>query len=127
MSFKLLALLKKEVLQFTRNTILLVIVLYAATLDIWMACQTTMDLRNFPIAIYDQDRTEKSAELVRRIRKPFFLIHSYLTDESQIQKLILADQVGAVLVIPRRFQDRINSKQSSPVQVILDATTSNTA
>jgi ABC-2 type transport system permease protein len=127
MSFKFFTLLKKEVLQFSRNITLLIIVLYGATLDVWMAAQTTMQLQNFPIAIYDMDRSQKSHELVKRIRKPYFIIHSYIENEKDIEHLILSDQVGAVLVIPRKFQDRLNAKQTSPMQIILDATTSNTA
>ncbi|MGV8122100.1 MAG: ABC transporter permease [Candidatus Xenobiia bacterium LiM19] len=127
MSFKFMTLLKKEVLQFARNLTLLIIVLYAATLDVWMAAQTTMELQNFPIAIYDMDKSQKSQELVRRIRKPYFIIHSFLDSEKDIERLILNDKIGAVLVIPRRFQDKLNSKQTAPVQIILDATTSNTA
>ncbi|MHC9539142.1 MAG: ABC transporter permease [Vulcanimicrobiota bacterium] len=127
MSFKFTTLLKKEVLQFARNLTLLIIVLYAATLDVWMAAQTTMELQNFPIAIYDMDKSQKSQELVRRIRKPYFLIHSFLDSEKDIERLILNDTIGAVLVIPRKFQDKLNARQTAPVQIILDATTSNTA
>jgi len=127
MSFKFFTLLKKEVLQFARNLTLLIIVLYAATLDVWMAAQTTMELQNFPIAIYDMDKSQKSQELIRQIRKPYFIIHSFIDNEKDIENLILNDKIGAVLVIPRKFQDRLNSKQSAPVQIILDATTSNTA
>lgn len=127
MSFKFMTLLKKEVLQFARNLTLLIIVLYAATLDVWMAAQTTMELQNFPIAIYDMDKSQKSQELVRRIRKPYFLIHSFLDSEKDIERLILNDTIGAVLVIPRKFQDKLNARQTAPVQIILDATTSNTA
>jgi len=127
MSFKFFTLQKKEVLQFARNLTLLIIVLYAATLDVWMAAQTTMELQNFPISIYDLDKTQKSQELVRQIRKPYFHIYSYIEDEKDIERLILSDKIGAVLVIPRKFQDKLNAKQGAPVQIILDATTSNTA
>jgi ABC-2 type transport system permease protein len=127
MSFKFRTLLWKEVIQFTRNLTLLLIVLYAATLDVWMAAQFNMDLHHFPIAVYDMDKSQKSFELLRKIREPFFVIHSYINNERDITRLIDSDEVGAVLVIPRKFQDRLNAKQTAQVQVILDATTSNTA
>jgi len=127
MSFKFYTLLKKEFLQFSRNAMLVGIVLYGATLDVWMAAQVTGDLQNFPIAIYDQDKSQKSLELVSKIRPPHFIIHSHIDCEKEIERLILSDEVGAVLVIPRRFQSQIDSQKSGPIQVILDATTSNTA
>ncbi|MDQ7823901.1 MAG: ABC transporter permease [Candidatus Eremiobacteraeota bacterium] len=127
MGFKFFTLLRKEVIQFTRNTVLLVIVLYAATLDVWMAAQVTSDLKNFPIAIYDMDKSQKSYDLVRKLRPPYFVIHSYIDDEKKVQDLILGDDVGAVLIIPRKFQDNIVSYRGARVQLVLDATTSNTA
>ncbi len=120
-------LLKKEVLQFFRNIPLLIIVLYACTLDVYMASSFTMDLKNYPISIYDMDKTEKSRDLIRRIRKPFFSVYSMINDEHDVEKLILQGNVGVVLVIPKDFQKKINGGHSSPVQVILDGTSSNTA
>lgn len=125
--FKILVLLKKEVLQFLRNIPLLIIVLYACTLDVYMASEFTMDLKNYPIAIYDMDRSQSSQNLISKIRKPFFVIHSYINDEKDVDNLILKGEVGVVLVIPKDFQNKINSQKGAPVQIILDATSSNTA
>lgn len=125
--FKLTTLLKKEILQFLRNIPLLIIVLYACTLDVYMASEFTMDLKNYPVAIYDMDKSQQSGEFIRKIRKPFFDIQYYIDNEKEIDDLILRGDVGVVVIIPRRFQDKINSGKSAPVQIILDATASNTA
>lgn len=125
--FKLTTLLKKEILQFLRNIPLLIIVLYACTLDVYMASEFTMDIKNYPVAIYDMDKSQQSSEFIRKIRKPFFDIQYYIDNEKEIDDLILRGDVGVVVVIPRRFQDKINSGKSAPVQIILDATASNTA
>jgi len=127
MFFKIFILLKKEVLQFMRNIPLLIIVLYACTLDVYMASQFSMDLNNYPIAIYDMDKSQKSRDLIRRIRQPFFNITSFINNEKDVDDLILRGDVGLVLIIPRHFQDKINSGKGAPVQIILDATASNTA
>ncbi|MBI2265771.1 MAG: ABC transporter permease [Armatimonadetes bacterium] len=125
--FKLFILIKKEILQFFRNVPLLVIVLYACTLDVYMASEFTQDLRNYPMAVYDLDRTPRSEALVRKIRKPFFHIQTYVQEERNIEDLILRGDVGVVLVIPKDFQKRLNSGTGATVQVILDGTSSNTA
>ncbi|MFH0800952.1 MAG: ABC transporter permease [bacterium] len=125
--FKILILLKKEVLQFFRNIPLLIIVLYACTLDVYMASEFTMDLKNYPISVYDMDKTEKSRDFLRKIRKPFFSLYSSISDEHDVERLILRGDVGVVLVIPNNFQKKLNAGKSAPVQVILDGTSSNTA
>lgn len=125
--FKLTTLLKKEVLQFLRNIPLLIIVLYACTLDVYMASEFTLDLKNYPVAIYDMDKTQRSNEFIRKIRKPYFAVQSYINDEKEVDELLLSGGVGVVVVIPHRFQDKINSGKSAPVQIILDATSSNTS
>ncbi|MCE1248656.1 MAG: ABC transporter permease [Firmicutes bacterium] len=127
MSFKLYILIKKEVLQFFRNIPLLVIVLYACTLDVYMAGGLGSDLQNYPIAIYDLDKTPKSQKLIETIREPYFKIYGMLNDEKEIDELILRGDVGVVLVIPKNFQNDINSRRGATVQIILDATNSGTA
>jgi len=127
MFFKQYILLKKEVLQFFRNVPLLVIVLYACTLDVYMASGVNSALKNYPIAIYNLDRTPRSDDLLRKIRKPFFDIYAYIDDERQVQELILRGKVGAVLIIPKGFGNKLNSGRSAPVQIVQDGTNSNTA
>lgn len=127
MNFKFWALLKKELIQFSRNIVLLIIVLYAATLDVYTASTATMDLNHFPIAVYDMDKSQKSNELIKMFRAPFFTVKYFIDNEKDIQELILTNQVGAVVVIPRKFQDKLIAKKTSPVQLILDGTASNTA
>ncbi|MFH1454625.1 MAG: ABC transporter permease [Armatimonadota bacterium] len=125
--FRFGILLKKEFLQFFRNVALLIIVLYCCTLDIYMASEFSMDLTNYPVAIYDMDKTTASRELVSKIRKPYFIIKEYIQEENEVDRLILEGKVGVVVVIPYRFQDKLDSGRSAPLQIILDATTSNTA
>jgi ABC-2 type transport system permease protein len=85
------------------------------------------DLKNYPIAIYDLDKSQKSQKLIETIREPYFKIYGMINDEKEIDDLILKGEVGVVLVIPKRFQNDINSGKGSTVQVILDATNSSTA
>lgn len=125
--FKLFILIKKEILQFLRNAPLLAVVLYCCTIDVYMASEFSMDIKNYRIAIYDMDKTQRSAELAGKIRRPYFIIHSYINDAKLVDKLILEGTVGAVLVIPKGFQNKITSGKSGSCQIIIDATSSNTA
>ena len=125
--FKIFTLLKKETLQFIRNIPLLIIVLYACTLDVYTASQFSMELKDYPVAIYDMDKTQASSKLIAKIKKPYFLITDYINSEKDIKDLILSAKVGVILVIPRDFQKKINGRTGAPVQIIMDATSSNTS
>lgn len=127
MYFKLYILVKKELLQFFRNLPLLIIVLYTCTLDVYTASQFTMDLKNYPVAVYDMDKSQKSRELLGKIRLPFFRVTNDITDEKEIEDLILKGAVGLVVVVPKGFQNKIDKGKSSNIQLILDATASNTS
>ncbi len=124
---RVLILMKKEFLQFFRSVPLLVIVLYVCTLDVYMASKFSMDLENYPLAIYDMDRSPLSRQLVEKIRPPYFDVVGQIDEESQIEVLIDQGTVGAVLVIPNRFGADIAAGKTSQVQLILDATSSNTS
>lgn len=127
MLFRMFLLIKKEFLQFSRNIPLLFIVLYGATLDIDSAGGVTMDIKNYPIAIYDLDKSSQSREIIGKLRQPFFKITHMLNQEEEITRLIEKGIVSVVLVFPEGFSKKIASYKTASLQVILDGSNSNSA
>ncbi|MFC1576223.1 ABC transporter permease [Candidatus Omnitrophota bacterium] len=125
MSYRLLLLMRKEFMQFFRNVPLLIIVLYCMTIDITTAGDLSMDLHNYPIAIYDMDKSEESREVISRLREPYFQITHIITEENQINDLIEDGTVSVVVVFPNEFQRKLDAYQTSEMQVILDGSNSN--
>lgn len=119
--------MKKEFLQFFRNIPLLCIVLYACTLDIYTASLFSMSLKNYPIAIYDMDKSEMSGNLLDRIQQPYFIKQYYLNSDEEVDNLIESGEVGLVLIIPQNLEKNVLSGKGGAVQVILDATDGNTS
>ena len=88
----------------------------------------TFDLNHVPIAIYDQDRSQASRDLVARFSgSPTFTVVATLDSGQPIDALIDSRQVQMVLVIDRRFTRDLLTHQPAPVQLILDGRNSNTA
>jgi ABC-2 type transport system permease protein len=88
----------------------------------------TFDLNHVPIAIYDQDRSQASRDLVARfLGSPTFTLEAMLDTGQRINALIDSRQVQMVLVIDRRFTRDLVTGQPAPVQLILDGRNSNTA
>jgi ABC-2 type transport system permease protein len=88
----------------------------------------TFDLNHVPIAIYDQDGSATSRDLIARfVGAPAFQQIAQLHSEERINPLIDSRQAAMVLVIDRRFTRDLLRHQPAPVQVIVDGRNSNTA
>ena len=125
MFYKWFLLIKKEWLLFLRNTILLIVVIYFSTFDIYQASTNTTDPNFFPIAIYDMDNSIRTQEIVRDLRAPYFYVKTYITEEKEIERLMGESEVSAVITFPKGFSKDIASNKTAKLQVILDGTNSN--
>jgi len=127
MFFRLFLLIKKEFLQFSRNIPLLIIVLYGATLDIHSSGEVSMDIRNYPIAVYDLDHSQQTRDVLNKLRRPFFKITHVINQENDITDLIERGVVSVVVVFPEGFGKKIDSYKTAQMQVILDGSNSNSS
>jgi ABC-2 type transport system permease protein len=88
----------------------------------------TFDLNHVPIAIYDQDHSLASRDLIARFAgSPTFTVEDVLDSGRRIDALIDSRQVQMALVIDHRFTRDLLTHQPAPVQMILDGRNSNTA
>lgn len=87
----------------------------------------SFELHHVPIAIYDQDRSLASRDLVARFAgSPTFTVRASLSSGRRINRLIDSRRVQAVLVIERRFTRDLYRRVPAAVQVIVDGRNSNT-
>ena len=126
---RLLALVIKEFLAILRDgksrmvligppLIQLVVFGYAASFD----------LNHVPFAVYDQDRSALSLDLVADFAgSPSFQQVAVLQSPDGIQQLIDSRTVEMVLDIDPRYSRNLLLGQPAPVQVIVDGRNSNTA
>lgn len=88
----------------------------------------TFDLNRVPIAVYDQDHSEASRDLVAQfLGSRVFERVATLQSERRINPLIDSKKVDLVLSIDRRFTRDLLTHQPAPVQLIVDGRDSNTA
>ena len=88
----------------------------------------TYDLNNIPIAVYNEDRSAPSRELVARITgSPHFQLVGAITHDNQIAPLIDNKQVLMVLHLGPRFSEHLKRGKHAPAQIIIDGRNSNTA
>ncbi len=88
----------------------------------------TYEIHHVPVAVLDFDHSQESRELISHIAAtPYFELQQRLDDSAQIRQLI--DRGGATMVlrIDAGFAQQLRKGQTARVQVIVDATNSNTA
>lgn len=124
----LAALLRKEYLQFFRDRAMIYIVLYVFTVEIYVAgAGFSIEVRNYPTAVYDRDNTQLSVQLAEKFRQPYFRVTRLIYSDLEMETLLNKGTVSLVLVIPHNFARSLVEKNHAEVQAITDGTLSNTA
>lgn len=87
----------------------------------------TTDVRNVAIAVYDQDNSPESRDLLARfLRSGYFELVQTLNSEQQIVDAMDRGKVRGVVRINQGFSDDLRAGRTAQMQVILDGTDSNT-
>jgi ABC-2 type transport system permease protein len=88
----------------------------------------TFEIRHVPAAVLDLDQSQESRELVSRFTSsPYFHVLPQLTDARQLRALIDSGQATVGLELDAGFAQKLRKGETAPLQVIVDATNSNTA
>lgn len=88
----------------------------------------TFEVHHVPTAILDLDHSQESRELVSRFSStPYFEVTRQLTNSRQVGELIDRGDATLAIQINAGFAQNLRNGQTAPIQVIVDATNSNTA
>jgi len=86
------------------------------------------DIHHVPTVVLDLDNSQESRELVSRFTSsPYFDVQRQLTDSRQLADLIERGEATVGIEIHAGFAQKLRKGQTAPLQVIVDATNSNTA
>ena len=129
MGRQILALVVKELLAVLRDPRSRMVLIGPPLIQlIVFGYAASYDLNRVPIAVYNQDRSQPSRDLVARFAgSPAFAIRAVLESSDRIDALIDAREVQMVLVIDSRFTRDLLTGRPAAVQLILDGRNSNTA
>src|ERR1017187_6943489 len=87
----------------------------------------TYEIHHVPTVVLDLDHSQESRELVSRFTSsPYFNVQQQLTDPRQLGDLIDQGKATIGLEIHAGFAQKRRKGQTAPLQVIVDATNSNT-
>jgi ABC-2 type transport system permease protein len=88
----------------------------------------TYEIRHVPTVVLDLDHSQESRELISRFTSsPYLDVQRQLTNHHEIDDMIERGETTIAIEIDSGFAQQLRSGQSAPLQVIVDATNSNTA
>lgn len=119
---RLLSLIRKEFIQILRDPRTLALVLVIPIMQlVLLGYAATNDVRNVPMAVFDQDRGVGARRLLDAYRSAdYFKLAYEVNSESELRDLIDRGGVRVGLVIPPGYTDQVDHGGTAQVAFILD-------
>ena len=121
MNSRLLSIVRKEFIQIFRDPRTLALILVMPIIQLFLlGYAATTDVRNVPIALWDQSRSSESRALLDAFRSADYFNFAYeVHSEREIQTLIEQGDVRGALVIPPDYAHKL-LEGDGQVSMILD-------
>ena len=119
---RLSSLIRKEFIQITRDPRTLILVLIIPVMQLFLlGYSATNDVRNVPIAVFDQDLSPSARQLLDAYRAADYFRIAYDVDsEAELQTLIDNGDARVGLIIPPDYGKQLQSNGSAQVAFVLD-------
>jgi ABC-2 type transport system permease protein len=126
---RLKQMLIKELIQVVRDKRTRLILIVPPILQMLVfGYAANFDIRNVSTTVVDLDNTQQSRELISRFTSsPYFHVEHELSDAREAHRLIESGSTTLAIEIDAGFAQLLEKGQTAPLQVIVDATNSNTA
>jgi ABC-2 type transport system permease protein len=129
MARRIWQMVKKEFIQVWRDRRLRIFLILPPIVQLIIyGYAINFDIRQVPFAVFDEDRTQASEILISRFTaSEYFSLTNFINSEGELRNLIDRSRITLAVHIPKGFAEKIKANQPAPLQLILDATDSNTA
>jgi ABC-2 type transport system permease protein len=119
---RLRSLIRKEFIQIRRDRRTLILVLIIPIMQLFLlGYAATNDVRNVPLAVFDQDRGVEARHLLDAYRAADYFVLSFdAGSEAELQSLLDSGQARAGLIIPPNYTDDIQGGRQARVVFVLD-------
>ncbi|MBI4269823.1 MAG: ABC transporter permease [Candidatus Rokubacteria bacterium] len=126
---RIVAVVRKEARELLRDPITLTIALVLPVVMMFLfAYAITLDAREIPLGVLDQDGSPESREYVAAfLRSGYFRLARVVRDAREAERLLDAGRARVVLVVPGDFARSLAQGLPARVQVLLDGSFANTA
>jgi ABC-2 type transport system permease protein len=123
---RILPIIKKEFLQFTRDRRSLAVFLFVPSfMLILFGYALNLDVKNAPFVVYDNDNSTLSRELISSLRHyEHFKFTGYVSSYRELEKKIDNGDAKFGIVIPEMFEANFYSARETKIQIFIDGTQS---
>ena len=121
MNSRLISIIRKEFIQIWRDPRTLMIVLVIPILQLFLlGYAATNDVRNIPLAVYDQSNSPESRALLEAYRAAdYFKVAFAVSSEAGMRQIVESGQAKAGLIIPPDYARQLK-KGTAQVAFVLD-------
>lgn len=125
MNSRLVSIIRKEFIQIIRDPRTLAMILVVPVMQLFLlGYAATTDVRNVPIAVWDQSRSPESRALLDAFRAAdYFRIAYDIGSDAEVRDLIERGEARAALIIPPDYSQRL-LEGDAQVAMILDGSDS---
>jgi ABC-2 type transport system permease protein len=119
---RILPVIRKEFIHIIRDPRTLAVMFIAPLMQlILFGYAATSDVRNVPMAVFDQDRTPQSRHLITAfVESGQFTIARHVGSEQELANMVDAGQARAGLIVPPKYGAELLSGQGAQVAFVLD-------
>ena len=121
MNMRLLSIIRKEFIQIRRDVRTLAIIIMMPIMQLFLlGYAATTDVKNISLAVWDQDRSPTSRELLDAFRSAeYFQIRYVVGSPDEYRSLIERGLARAALIIPPDYHQRLQQGDAQ-VSMVLD-------
>ncbi|HBY97847.1 MAG TPA: ABC transporter permease [Chloroflexi bacterium] len=128
MSSRLIALMRKEFLQFFRDRLLVILILYTFVEPVLCGISLFLEVKNLSLVVYDADRSAASRALVHSLDSSEHFDLRFVPDSlAGLRPLLDQSEVQVALVIPAGFERDLARGETARVQLLTDGSNANIA
>jgi ABC-2 type transport system permease protein len=119
---RLMALIRKEFIQIVRDPRTLALTfIFPIVMLLLLGYAATNDVKNVPLAVFDQDGSAESRSLLDAFRAAdYFRLDFSVSSEEEIRALIDSNQARAGIIIPPGYGAKIVGGRGAQVSLVLD-------
>lgn len=119
---RLTSLIRKEFIQIRRDPRTLALTFLLPVIQLFLlGYAATNDVRNVPLAVFDQDKSAASRQLLDAYRAADYFQLSYdVQSEDELRRLIENNSARAGIIIPPNYGENLAANRSAQVAFIID-------
>ncbi|CUS83066.1 ABC transporter permease [Candidatus Kryptonium thompsonii] len=127
--FRVWTVFKKEISQLRRNRLLVRIIVIAPIIQLFiLGYAATFEVKNMPIAIYDEDKSSFVREIVDALNSTeTFKVALHLENLNQIDYVLKRGTANIVVIFRHGFERKIMRGEKVELPIIIDGTNANSA